>query len=59
VRGAGAEWGRGRHRQGVREGRERPCANGETKKQRNSRCNNGGGLTKEDDLAGAEHKFAD
>jgi hypothetical protein len=45
---------------GEGEGREREalCEWG-LKKQENPRCNNGGGLTEEDDLTGAEDKFAD
>jgi hypothetical protein len=31
----------------------------ESEKQENPTCNNGGGLTGEDDFAGAEDKFAD
>jgi hypothetical protein len=43
----------------VREGRGGPYTDGKREKRRNPRCNNAGGLTGEDDLAGAEHKFAD
>jgi hypothetical protein len=42
------------------EGREREVMHEwETEKQRNPRCNIGGGLTIGDDLAGAEYNFDD
>jgi hypothetical protein len=51
--GGGGERGRG-------EGREREVVREwETEKQRNPRCNIGGGLTRGDDLAGAEYNFDD
>jgi hypothetical protein len=55
-------WGGGQRGGGAAatgdEGWERgPCTDGKRKKRQNPRCNNGGGLTGKDDLAGAEHKF--
>jgi hypothetical protein len=42
------------------EGRERgPCMDGKMEKQRNSRCNNGGGSPDKRKFAGTEQKFAD
>jgi hypothetical protein len=43
----------------VREGRRGPAWMGKMEKQRNSRCNNGGGSPEKRKFAGAEQKFAD
>jgi hypothetical protein len=52
-RGGGAATGGG-------ERRERgPCMDEKMEKQRNPRCNNGGGSPEKTKFAGAEHKFVD
>jgi hypothetical protein len=43
----------------VREGRGEPYMDEKMEKQRNPRCNNGGGSPEKTKFTGAEHKFVD